>query len=102
MVSNFGKVKRLEFEMQHDISVTYRRAEKIIKPNRVKHKNNFKKDYSDNLFNRVTLNNVIHTFTLSMLVYNCFVATFDLKNRETLILCKDGNGLNITPIFPIN
>jgi len=41
MVSNFGRVKRLEFEMQHDNGVTYRRAEKIIKPNHVKQKNNF-------------------------------------------------------------
>jgi len=83
--------------MQHDNGVTYRRAEKIIKPNHVKQKNNFKKDYTDILFNRVTLNNAIHTFTLTRLVYNCFIATFDLNNRETLILCKDGNGLNITP-----
>jgi hypothetical protein len=42
------------------------------------------------------LNKVSHAFTLTRIIYNCFVATFDLNNRETLILCKDGN-VNITP-----
>jgi hypothetical protein len=97
MISNFGRVKRLEFQIQYDNGVTFTRAEKIISSHSHKQKNNFTKDFTDTLSARVILNKKVFSFTLTRMVYNCFVANFNLNDRSILVLCKDGNGLNITP-----
>jgi hypothetical protein len=97
MISNRGRVRRLEYEMEYSNGALYIKPEKIIKPNIVTQKNNFTGDRNQFLVNRVTLDGIKYNLTLSRIVYCCFVAPFDLEDRHIVILCKDGNGLNITP-----
>jgi hypothetical protein len=97
MVSNFGRIKRLEYEMQYRNGAVYIKPEKIIKPSIMRAKNNLKNDYTQFLLNRVTLDGIRHNLTLSRIVYNCFVAPFNLDDKKIVILCKDGDGLNIFP-----
>jgi hypothetical protein len=97
MVSNFGRVKRLEYEMTYHNGAIYIKPEKIIKPMIVRQKNKLKNDFTKFLVNRVMLDGIRHNLTLSRIVYYCFVAPFNLNNHKTIILCKDRDGLNIYP-----
>lgn len=95
MVSNFGRIKRLEYEMQYRNDAIYVKPEKIVKPQVVRQKNNLKNDYTQFLVNRVTFDGTRYNLTLSRIVYNCFVAPFNLDDKKIVIFCKDGDGLNI-------
>jgi NUMOD4 motif len=97
MVSNFGRIKRLEYELQYKNGAVYTKPEKIIKPAIRTAKNKFKNDFTRFLVNRVTLYGIRYNLTLSRIVYYCFVANFNLDDQKTLILCRDGDGLNIHP-----
>lgn len=97
MVSNFGRVKRLEYEMEYCNGAIYVKPEKIIKPSIVLQKNRLMNDVNQFLVNRVILQGTRYDLTLSRIVYYCFVEPFNLQDRETVILCKDTNGLNICP-----
>ncbi len=97
MVSNFARVKRLEYEMQYKNGAIYVKPEKIIKPSIVKAKNKFKNDYSYFLVNRIKLGGVRLSITLSRMVYYCFVGSFKLDDEKIIIICKDTDGLNVKP-----
>jgi len=97
MVSNFGRVKRLEYEMEYKNGAVYMKPEKIIKPAIARKKNKFKNDETCFLVNRVVLDGIKYNLTLSRIVYHCFKEKFDLSDKKINILCKDGDGLNVIP-----
>lgn len=97
IISNFGRVKRLPYEMQYRNGAIYLKPEKIIKPGIVKQRNNYKRDYKYFLVNRVKLNGKRYNLSIARLVYHCFVKPFDLENRSIVIFYKDGDSFNIRP-----
>jgi len=97
LISNFGRIRRLEYEMEYRNGAIYGKPEKIIKPSLVKQPNRYKKDYKIFLAGRVTLDGIRHTFMLSRLVYCCFVQRFDLADHTIVIQFKDDNHFNIKP-----
>lgn len=97
MVSLFGRIKRLEYEMIYRNGAVYIKPEKIIKPTVVVQDNRFKKDTTRFLTVRVTFNGKRHSFMPARLVYYCFIASFDLKDHKVVILSKDCDPLNIHP-----
>jgi NUMOD4 motif/NUMOD1 domain len=96
MISNLGRVKRLEYEMQYSDGVTYRRREKIMKPQILKAKNEFKNDYTNFLYNKFTLNKIVCNLSMARTLYNYFIAPFNLDDSNIVIVCKDGDGLNVS------
>lgn len=96
-ISNYGRIKRLEYEMQYKNGAIYLKEEKIIKPTIVKQPNKFKRDHSYFLTNRVILNKKRHNFTIARIVYYCFVEQFDYDDSTIVIICRDGDNFNIKP-----
>jgi hypothetical protein len=95
LVSNFGRIKRLqrdEIDKYDNVRVL---PEQINKPSIQKTKNRFKNDVVFSLRITVKLNKINYCFGVARLVYYCFVEAFDLKDRGILILCKDYNGFNV-------
>jgi hypothetical protein len=97
MVSNYARIKRLEYEMTYKNGAVYIKEERIIKPQIVEAGNKFKNDVIKSLTSRIILDGTKHNFTLTRLVYNSFVKSFDIHDKEILILCKDNDNLNIIP-----
>jgi len=96
-VSNYGRVKRLKYELQYIDGRVYLKPEKIIKPVVTCARNNFMNDTISFLCVGVTLYKKKYNFTINRLVYHCFVKPFPLNDSSILILNKDRNGLNIKP-----
>src|SRR5450432_4205633 len=90
-VSNFGRIKRLEYEMLYKNGAIYLKPEKIIKPTIVKQFNKFKNDYSYFIVNRVIFKQRRYNFSIARLVYYTFVEQFDLADHGIVIICKDEN-----------
>ena len=97
LISNFGRIKRQRYEMQYRNGAIYVKEEKIIRPQIVRGKNKFKKDFQYFLTGRVTVSGKRHTFTISRMVYNCFVNPFDMENQDHVIICQDTDNFNIHP-----
>jgi hypothetical protein len=95
LISNFGRIKRLEYEMQYRNGAIYVKPEKIIKPMIVRQRNRYKKDYTHFLTTRVKVNGKRYSFTIARIVYYCFVASFNLQDQSIFILCKDLDNFNI-------
>jgi hypothetical protein len=96
-ISNFGRIKRLEYTMEYKNGAIYLKEEKIIKPTIVKQLNKFKNDYTYFLTNRVVFNGRKHNFTIARIVYFKFVGKFAYSNSRAVIICKDGDNFNIRP-----
>src|SRR5689334_22254904 len=79
LISNFGRIKRQQYEMQYRNGAFYIKPEKIIKPQIVRQPNKFKKDYTYFLAGRVTLSGKRYNITVARMVYYCFVEQFDLE-----------------------
>jgi hypothetical protein len=96
-VSNYGRVKRLEYELRYSDGRIYVKPEKIIKPVVMEIHNNFKND--DLFFLRIstTLFKQRYNFSIARLVFNCFIQPIKMDDTSIIILTKDGNGLNIKP-----
>lgn len=96
-VSDYGRVKRLEYGLTYSDGRIYVKPEKIIKPVVMKIPNNFKND--DLFFLRIstTLFKRKYNFCIARLVFNCFIQPFKMDDASIIILTKDGNGLNIKP-----
>jgi hypothetical protein len=97
MVSNMGRIKRLEYEMTYKNGAIYTKEERIIKLQKGRATNKLKNDILEYLTTLITFNKVKYSFTLSRLVYYSFVEEFDLKDKAILILNKDCDGLNVLP-----
>ncbi len=96
-VSNFGRVKRLEYETQYRNGAIHIRTEQIMKQRISKNPNKYKKDYTLCLVINLTLERKIYAFTIARLVHYCFVGHFDTDDHGLLVLCKDLNNFNIRP-----
>lgn len=96
-VSNFGRIKRLEYELEYSDGRVYIKPEKIIKPVLGKAPNRFMNDNVYFLRTKVILYKKIYNFSLARLVYHCFKKPIKSDGDLVVILAKDGNNLNITP-----
>lgn len=96
-VSNYGRIKRLEYELEYSDGRVYLKPEKIIKPVLMKIPNRFTKDNVHFLWTKVILYKQKYNFSLARLVYHCFKEPIVPGEDLMVILAKDGNSLNITP-----
>lgn len=96
-ISSYGRIKRLEYDLEYIDGRVYTKPEKIIKPTVRKIPNLFMNDTILFLYSRVTLYKQHYNFSIARLVYYCFVQSFNLNNSFIVILTKDRNGLNIKP-----
>ena len=94
-ISNYGRFKRLEYELEYSDGRVYIKPEKIIKPALAKGENNFTKDNSYFLRVSFKLFKRTYNFSLARLVFRCFNKPFNLDDKTVIILTKDANGLNI-------
>ena len=96
-VSNYGRIKRLEYELEYSDGRVYIKPEKIIKPVLVKIPNRFMKDHVHFLRITVTLYKQKYNISIARLVYHCFIKPIGSGEDSMVILAKDGNSLHITP-----
>lgn len=96
-VSNFGRIKRLEYELEYSDGRRYVKPEKIIKHVLMKIPNRFMMDSVYFLRTTITLYKQKYNFSIARLVYQCFKKPIKLEDESVVILTKDGNGLNIKP-----
>jgi hypothetical protein len=75
-VSDYGRVKRLEYELTYSDGRIYVKPEKIIKPVIKEIHNNFKNDDLFFLQISATLFKRKYNFSIARLVFNCFYPTF--------------------------
>ncbi len=97
LVSNFGRVRRLEYTMQYRNGALYVKPEKIIKPHIVKQANHFINDVSPFLVIKMTLHGKRHNFSIARLVYDVFVEQLKGKKKELIVLTSDCDNFNIHP-----
>jgi hypothetical protein len=97
MISDHGRVRRLEYKMEYRNGAIYIKPEKIIKPQIARAPNRYKKDFQQFLTSRVTLSGRRHNFTVNRLVYYCFVRRFNMEDPNRVILCKDKDNFNVQP-----
>jgi len=96
-VSNYGRIRRLEYELEYSDGRLYLKPEKIIKPVKMKVPNKFVNDHVFFLRTTVTLYKQKYNYSLARLVYHCFIKPFRIDDDSIVILTKDRNGLNIKP-----
>ena len=75
----------------------YTLPEKIIKPRIGKAANNYKNDFTYYVLGKVVVEGKTFAFSVSRMVYYCFIEPFDLKDKTIVILFKDTDNLNIHP-----
>ncbi|HEX8676615.1 MAG TPA: NUMOD4 domain-containing protein [Segetibacter sp.] len=95
LISNFGRIKRQEYELQHPNGFVYILPEKIIKPKIGKAANKFKNDYTVYITGKVVVQGRTFAFSVPRIVYYCFVHPFNLKDKNLVVLVKDTDNLNI-------
>ncbi len=96
-VSNYGRIKRLEYELEYSDGRIFVKPEKIIKPVVVKVPNRFMNDHTFFLRITITLYKRRYNYSLARLVYHCFKKPMKIDDDSIVILTRDGNGLNIKP-----
>lgn len=94
-ISNFGRIKRVAYQAIYKNGMLYNEQEMIMKPSLSRHYNNYMKDYTSYLRGRIVLEGVYYSFTISRMVYNCFVAPLDIKDFTRIIFYKDGDSFNL-------
>lgn len=97
LISNFGRIKRQQYETQYSDGSVRVMAEKIIKPKFGKAINKFKNDYTYYLIGKVIIEGKYYAFSTARMVYYCFSERFDFDDTNIVILFKDFNNLNIHP-----
>lgn len=95
MVSNYGRIKRLEYELEYSDGRRYIKPVRIIKPVLMKIPNGFMNDNVYFLRTFITLYKQRYNFSLARLVYHCFKRPIELHDESLVIIAKDGNGRNI-------
>jgi hypothetical protein len=97
MVSDYGRIKRLEYETQYRNGSIHVKPEKMIKARISKSPNKYKKDYINFLCASVSLNKKRYSFSIGRLVYDCFVKHFNTNDRDLYVICVDTDNFNIRP-----
>src|SRR4028119_1393255 len=82
LISNFGRIKRQQYDLQHPNGFVYILPEKIIKPKIGKAANKFKNDYTVYITGKVVVQGRTFAFSVPRIVYYCFVHPFDLKDKN--------------------
>ncbi len=70
-VSNYGRIKRLEYETIYKNGSVYTKSEKIIKPELRWHHNKYKNDWTAYVAVRVGLEKTYYNFTVARLCVCC-------------------------------
>jgi NUMOD4 motif/NUMOD1 domain len=96
-ISNFGRIKRLDIVIVTKRGYTMELKSKILSPWLQKVKNKSINDYTHFLVSAICSEGVIYKFSISRLVYYCFVKKFALDNYFLVVMAKDGDGRNIMP-----
>lgn len=94
-VSNLGRVRRLQAKSKDKRGYNWLRQEMMMKPVITKA---FNAQTGDSVnFARITLSKdkKQFIFSLARLVYNSFVAPFDIYDRKLFVFSKDGDNLNL-------
>ncbi|WP_153796806.1 NUMOD1 domain-containing DNA-binding protein [Foetidibacter luteolus] len=92
LVSNYGRIKRMErTDVIRQGMIRYY-PEKIILPRLWLAPNKFVKDTTAQLAVHFTLEKKRYHFSVRRLVYHCFVAPVDLHDQSIQVICKNGNG----------
>ena len=76
LISNFGRIKRQQYDLQHPNGFVYMLPEKIIKPRIGKAANKFKGDYTYYIMGKVIVEGKTFAFSVSRKVYYCFIEPF--------------------------
>jgi hypothetical protein len=97
MISNFGRVKRLEYELPFKDGRVYIKEQMIIKPTLIKNPNCFVGDQTHFLRTTLNLGGTTYNFSIGRMVYHLFISSIDFENYDLLVIAKDGNGTNIRP-----
>lgn len=95
LVSNYGRIKRLQYMLEYNDGRKYLKSPRIIKPVLVKIPNEFTNDNIYFLRATVTLFKQKYNLSIARLVYFVFIKPFDIGSKDIVILCKDGDGRNI-------
>lgn len=97
MISNFGRVMRLEYETQFDDGRIYRMKPMIIKPTLTRSINSFSGEKTFFLHTTITLSGKTYNFSIARMVYYCFEGSFDFEDKHFLVVCKNGDNKNVVP-----
>ncbi|HEY4197942.1 MAG TPA: NUMOD1 domain-containing DNA-binding protein [Mucilaginibacter sp.] len=97
LISNYGRIKRLSGEVQINNGAILQKPDKIIKSRSQRAYNKYKGDYVCSLCCSVSLDGTLYHFTLTRVVYYCFVEKFNMDDGRLVVLCKDGNNFNLQP-----
>jgi hypothetical protein len=96
-ISQFGRVKRLAFEISCANGQQRSIKTKILKPGLSQRKNLTVRDHTAFLRIKIMRSGEIFDISIPRLVYHCFIHPFDRSDYSLVVLCKDGNGVNIRP-----
>ncbi len=95
MISDHGRVKRMEYELPFADGRLYQMKSRIMKPTLAKSQNHFKNDNTCFLKITLTLAKKIYNFSIARMVYYCFVSKFKWDEENLMVVCKDGDGRNM-------
>lgn len=95
MISNYGRVRRHEYEVEFRDGRVYTKEQMIMKPTLAKSPNHFKKDHVFFLNISLTLAGTVYHYSIGRLMYHCFIAPIDLGNKKLLVACRNGDGGNV-------
>ncbi len=95
MVSNYGRVKSLARIIYYKNGVDRHRRESILSPGVTSTANTWIGDHTHVLSVILWYEGRTKSFSIRRLVYYCFVEKINLSDLSIVILCKDGNGLNL-------
>lgn len=96
-ISNFGRVKRLEFEIICYNGMTRLLSPRILRGDLSRNKNHSIGDYNFYLVSSITTEGRTFKFSVARLVYYCFRKKFNLDNHYLVVIARDGNGKNVIP-----
>ncbi|SMC66372.1 NUMOD1 domain-containing protein [Pedobacter nyackensis] len=94
-VSNLGRVRRLEKIFIDKKGISRHRPGMIIKTIISESKNLQTGDTAKYAGITLSADKKRHYLSVARLVYHCFVAEFDLSNKQLLVFPKDGDNLNL-------
>ena len=97
MVSNLGRIKRMEYETTYKNGAVHIKGEKIIKPEIRWHYNRYKNDYSAYLTASPIVAGFRYNFGVARLVYCTFVQKINYYDAGFVIFYNDGDSFNIKP-----
>lgn len=84
-VSNYGRIKRLPYELKYSDGRVFLKPEKIIKPVLMRIPSRFIKDHVFYFRATITLLKQKHNFSLARLVYHCYKSPIEMNDESIVI-----------------